>query len=121
MPLIGEMNPAAGTAELPWPNNAQFTPKDADLLRSTSTMMASTRTCARRISSLSTTPIKFRIVLGVAVITSAFVWGSAQMIVPFSSLAACPCAPPAPAVVVAAWATPVTCSLSLAAIFSASA
>src|ERR1700722_17794398 len=102
VPLMGEMNPPAGTAVLPWPKNAQLTPSDADLLRSTSTMMASTSTCARRMSSLSTTDMRLRMIFGVAVITSAFVCGSAQMTVPFSSFAACPCAAAAPPVELAA-------------------
>jgi hypothetical protein len=58
---------------LPWPKNAQFTPSEADLLKSTSTMIASTSTCARRMSSLSMTDMRLRMTFGVAVITSAFV------------------------------------------------
>ena len=62
----------------------------------TSTMMASTSTCARRMSSLSTTALSERMTLAGAVITSALVSGSAQMVVERSALAPTPPPPAAP-------------------------
>ena len=67
---------------------AQFTPSSAFLFTLMSTMMASTSTCMRRMSSLSTTPMSERMTLAGAVMTSALVSGSAQMVVERSALAA---------------------------------
>ena len=98
---------------------AQFTPSSAVLCSETSTRIASTSTCRRRMSSLSTTPMIERMIFGGAVTTSALVCLSAQIVV-LRSAAACgpPCAPGAPG---AACVMPVTCSFSLPAICSASA
>ena len=51
-------------------------------------MIASTSTCMRRMSSLSMIAMIARMVFGGAVMTSALVSGSAQIIVPFSACAA---------------------------------
>ena len=114
-PPTGSMKPPTALSAL-LPSTSQLTPSSADLSAETSTMIASTMTCARRISSLSITAIKEFMVLAGAVITSALVSGSAQMMVLRSALAdVVDPAAGAPA------ATPCTCSLSFAAIFSASA
>ena len=105
-------------------HTAQFTPSSASLVTCTSTMMASTSTCARRMSSFSITDNSDFITLAGAVITRALVSGSAQMVVDRSALAATPpppgWAPPAGAPPVMATVA-LICSLSLVAIFSASA
>ena len=114
-PPTGSMKPPT---TLPFwvPSSTQLTPSSAALSAETSTMIASTMTCARRMSSLSTIAISEFMVLAGAVMTSALVSGSAQMVVgPPEAPAAAPAAP-------AAGAPPAeSCSLSLAAIFSASA
>ena len=118
--------PAECVCRLSSDHTAQFTPSSAFFCTCTSTMMASTSTCPRRMSSLSTTAIRERMTLAGAVITSALVSGSAQMVVERSALAATP-PPPPPAHRRPAGAPPVIatvaliCSLSLVAIFSASA
>ena len=110
----GETKPPAGMVGLPsLDQTAQFTPRSEALSMRTSTMMASTSTCARRISKRSTMVISMRMVLGGAVTTMALVCGSAQMLVALSAVGAAPAAPAVLAV------TPVNCSLSLGAIFSA--
>ena len=63
---------------LPLPSIAQVTPMSDTLSTRTSTIIASTNTCARRISSLSTMDIKERIILGGALTTIALVCGCAQ-------------------------------------------
>ena len=86
-------------------------------------MMASTCTWARRISSLSITAISDFMIFGGAVMISALVATSAQMVTLASTLAV----PPPPAAAPAAGGPPcalavaVAWPLSLSAIFSASA
>src|SRR5580693_4054953 len=84
---------------------AQFTPSSEDLARFTSTMIASTSTSARRMSSLAMMSLIWRRTFGGAVITRALLAGSDQI---WEFLLSCwagvaaPAAPP-----VAAAATPV--------------
>ena len=115
-PPTGSMKPPT-TFPLWEPSSTQLTPRSAALSAETSTMIASTITCARRMSRRSTIDIRAFICLAGAVTTSALVPGSAQMVVPRSAPVPA-LAPAAPGVV-----PPVApiCSLSLAAIFSASA
>ena len=113
-PPTGSMKPPT-TLPSCVPSSTQFTPSSAALSADTSTMIASTMTWARRMSSRSTIDISEFMVLAGAVTTSALVSGSAQMVVGPPAPAATPAAP-------AAGAPPAeSCSLSLAAIFSASA
>ena len=69
-------------------HTAQFTPSSAFLFTLTSTMIASTSTCVRRMSSLSMIAMSERMILAGAVMTSALVSGSAQIVVERSALAA---------------------------------
>ena len=62
------------------PSTIQFTPRSAVLSADTSTMIACTSTCARRMSSLSITALSARMVRCGAVITSALVSLSAQIV-----------------------------------------
>ena len=123
-PPTGDWNVPRGMLLLSSDHTAQFTPSSASLVTCTSTMMASTSTCARRMSSFSITDNSDFITLAGAVITRALVSGSAQMVVDRSALAATPpppgWAPPAGAPPVMATVA-LICSLSLVAIFSASA
>jgi len=98
---------------------AQLTPSSADLSSFTSAMIASTSTCMRRMSILSMIALIWRICFGAAVMTRAFVSGSAQIIVPLSAWAEGVLAAPGVPGVACAW--PVTCSFSFGASFSASA
>jgi len=81
----------------PLENAAQLIPSSAFLSTSTSAMIASTSTCGRRISSLSTMSITARMIFGGAVITRALLVGSAHTMAPFSARAwGEPCAPAPP-------------------------
>jgi hypothetical protein len=104
----------------PEPSTTQLTPRSRDASVETSTSMASMITWARRTSSRSTTAISERMAFGGAVMTSALVSTSAQIVTDLSTepgvAAACAAvAPPS-----AATAAP-DCSFSFAASFSASA
>jgi hypothetical protein len=93
-PATGLRNPPTGIlVSLSLDQTAQFTPSSAFLLTLTSTMMASTSTCMRRMSSLSMMAMSERITFCGAVMISALVSGSAQMVVERSALADTP--PPA--------------------------
>ena len=120
VPPTGLTNAPAGTLVWPLEKAAQLTPSSASLSTSTSAMMASTSTCGRRMSSLSTISMIARISFGGAVTTRALLVGSAHTMAPFS---ACACtalaAAPWPVAPAAAAAMPVICSLSFGAIFSA--
>ena len=96
-------------------HTAQLTPSSAFLFTVTSTMIASTSTCARRMSSLSMTAISERMIFGGAVMTSALVSGSAQIVVERSALAATPPPPrrPRPARRAVMATVALICSLSL--------
>ena len=123
VPPTGLTKAAAGTF-VPLEKAAQLMPSSASLSSSTSAMIASTSTCGRRMSSLSTISMTARMSLGGAVTTRALLAGSAHTIAFFSAWAAAEPPPPAPAPGApppAAWAMPVICSLSFGAIFSASA
>ncbi len=90
VPAPGKLMTPAGTVEPPWPKSSHCTPRFELLLTSISTMMASTCTCARRISSLSMTAISDFMILGGAVMMSALVATSAQMVTLASTLDAPP-------------------------------
>ena len=62
------------------PSTTQFTPRSAELSAATSTMIACTSTCARRMSSLSMTALIARIVRCGAVMISELVSLSAQIV-----------------------------------------
>ena len=76
----------------PYPATAHVTPSSAVLSAIASTMMASTRTSARRMSSLSTINISERIIFGGALTTIALVWVSAHTLMASAGalLAGCP-------------------------------
>ena len=87
-----------------------------------STRIASTSTCARRMSSRSTIDMTERMIFGGAVTTSALVFGSAQIVTllsppPLAIGGAPPGAPPGAAAALIPW----ICSRSFCEIFSASA
>ena len=93
---------------------------------STSAMIASTSTCGRRMSSLSMMVITACMMRGGAVMTSALLAGSAHTMALRSATACAEVPPPVigpwmPAAPATACTMPVICSLSLGAIFSASA
>ena len=88
-PKSGKLVTPSGVFE-PVPSTAQVMPSSAVLSAITSTMIASTRTCARRMSSRSTICISERMVFGGALITNAFVCVSAQTLMSFSLAGAAP-------------------------------
>ena len=104
-------------------NTAQLTPSSAFLSRLTSAMIASTSTCGRRMSSLSMMLMIERMIFGGAVMISALVGGSAQIVAFFSALRLRTLPPlrAAPPRLPRLRRCPVICSLSFGAIFSASA
>ena len=69
----------------PEPSTTQLTPRSRDASVETSTSMASMITWARRTSSRSTTDIRERMAFGGAVMTSALVSGSAQIVIDLST------------------------------------
>ena len=78
-PPIGSMNPPTARRLLV-PSTIQLMPRSAVLSAETSTMIACTTTCARRMSSLSITALSARMVRCGAVMTSALVSLSAQIV-----------------------------------------
>jgi hypothetical protein len=104
VPPTGSMKPPAARL-LFEPSTTQLTPSSADLSAETSTMIACTSTCMRRMSSLSTTALRARMVRWPAVITSELVALSAQMVAlpPSSERVA---GPPPPAAGAAGWEGP---------------
>ena len=93
VPPTGLTKDAGRDVLLPLEKAAQLTPSSASLSTSTSTMIASTSTCGRRMSSLSMMSMTARMIFGGAVMTSALLVGSAQTMALFS---ACCCGEPPP-------------------------